>query len=289
LGKKFWILVDNDTKYLCNAFPYLGKDKLRSANESFPESVVMRLMSPYLNKGRNVTTDNFFTSASLARTFKAKDTSIVGTISPTQREIPAVLAMERASIHETTLLRNCDGATLTVYQGKVNKNVLLLSTLHSTIDIETNCKKLRETVQFYNKTKCGVDILDQKSRRYSTKATARRWPDRVFYNILDLAAINAWIIYKGVTGEEMSKHAFLHQLAEELREVYKEKRESMVPKHNEEKQSQDNRKVSKRHACQVGISKCNKTTEECEICFKYVCGKCTKAVENKFYCKKCTL
>ena len=30
-------------------------------------------------------------------------------------------------------------------------------------------------------------------------------------------------------------------------------------------------------------------TEKCEICFKYVCGKCTKTVEKKFYCKKCTL
>jgi hypothetical protein len=80
-GIKFWMLVDNDTKYLCKAFPYLGKDELRSANESLPESVVMRLMSAYLNKGRNVTTDSFFTSASLARTLKAKDTSIVGKIS----------------------------------------------------------------------------------------------------------------------------------------------------------------------------------------------------------------
>jgi len=116
--------------------------------------------------------------------------------------------MERAPLHETTLLRNGDGAALAVYHGKVNKNVLLLSTLHSTIDIETNRKKLPETVQFYNKTKCAVDILDQIAHRYSTRAAARRWPVHVFYNILDLAAINAWIIYRGVTGEEMSRHAF---------------------------------------------------------------------------------
>jgi hypothetical protein len=126
--------------------------------------------------------------------------------------------MERAPLHETTLLRYGDGATLTVYPGKFNKNVLLI-TLHSTIDIETNRKKLPETVKFYNKTKCGVDILDQMARRYSTRAAACRWPVHVFYNILDLAAINAWIIYRGVTGEVMSRHAFFHQLAEELREV----------------------------------------------------------------------
>jgi hypothetical protein len=170
--------------------------------------------------------------------------------------------MERAPLHETTLLRNGDGATLTVYQGKFNKNILLLITLHSTIDIETNHKKLPETVQFYNKTKCGVDILDQMARRYSTRGAACRWPVHVSYKILDLAAINAWIIYRGVTGEEMSRHACLHQLAEELREVHIEKRESVVPKHNEEEQSQDKRKASKRHQCQVGMCKHNKTTEK---------------------------
>jgi len=94
---------------------------------------------------------------------------------------------------------------------------------------------------------------------------------------------------QGVTREEMSRHAFLRQLAEELREVHKEKRESMVPKHNEEEQSQDKRKASKRHECQVGMGKRNKTTEKCEICFKYLCGKCMKTVEKKFYRKKCTL
>jgi len=142
-----------------------------------------------LNKGRNVTTDNFFTSASLARTLKAKDRNIVGTISRTRREIPAVLAIERAP--ETTLLRNGDGATLRVYQGKVNKNVLLLSTLHSTIDMGTNRKQLPETVQFYNKTKCGVNILDQMARRYSTRAEVHRWPVHVFY-------ITYWILRRSL-------------------------------------------------------------------------------------------
>jgi len=96
------------------------------------------------------------------------------------------------------------------------------------------------------------------ARRYSTRAAACRWPVHVFYNILDLAAINAWIIYRCVTGEEVGRQAFLRQLAEELREVYKEKRESMVPKHNEEEQSQDKRKASKRYQCQVVMCKRNK-------------------------------
>jgi hypothetical protein len=53
---------------------------------------------------------------------------------------------------------------------------------------------------------------------------------------LDLAVINAWIIYRGVTRVKTSRHAFLCQLAEELREVHKQKHEPMAPKHNEEEQ-----------------------------------------------------
>jgi hypothetical protein len=51
----------------------------------------------------------------------------------------------------------------------------------------------------------------------------------------------------------------------------------MVPKHNEKEQSQDKRKASKRHLCQVGLCKGNKTTEKCEmfqICMWKVHKKC---------------
>jgi len=97
------------------------------------------------------------------------------------------------------------------------------------------------------------------ARRYSTKTASLRWSVDVFYRILHLAEIDAWIIYRGVTREEKSRHAFLRRFFEELREVYKEKRESMVPKHNEEEQSQGKRKTSKRHQCQVVMCKRKKS------------------------------
>jgi hypothetical protein len=121
------------------------------------------------------------------------------------------MVMERVPLHETTLQRNGDSATLTVYQRKINKNVLRLSTMKSTIDIKTNCNKLPETVQFGNKIRLGVDILDQIAHRYSTRAAAHRWPFHCFYNIFDHPAINAWIIYKGVRGK--NEQACLSALA----------------------------------------------------------------------------
>ena len=45
--------------------------------------------------------------------------------------------------------------------------------------------------------------------------------DAYVYKILDLAAINAWIIYKEITGEtKLSKKAFIQLLADKLHKNY---------------------------------------------------------------------
>ena len=76
-GIKFWVACDLKTKYVCNILPYLGKDHTRPRGERVSENVVMRLMEPFLDKGRNVTTDNFFTSLSLAKRLLSRKTTLL--------------------------------------------------------------------------------------------------------------------------------------------------------------------------------------------------------------------
>ena len=105
---------------------------------------------------------------------------------------------------------------MTVYQAKTTKNVLLLSTIHSTVDIGDDQKYKPETVKFYNSTKFGVDVIDQMVRKCIVNEASRRWPVQFFYNILNLAAINAHILYKLVTGSKISRRRYLLRLSEEL-------------------------------------------------------------------------
>ena len=86
------------------------------------------------------------------------------------------------------------------------------------VEIGESVKKTPETVEFYNKTKCGVDVADQMVKQYLFKAGTRRWPVAVFYNILDLAGINAFVLYKKRTGDKVSKRDFSLKLAIELLE-----------------------------------------------------------------------
>ena len=88
------------------------------------------------------------------------------------------------------------------------------------VELGESAKKKPETVEFYNKIKCGVNVTNQMDRQYSVKAGTRRWPVDVFYNILDLAAINAFVLYKKRTRDKISTRYFLFKLATELREDY---------------------------------------------------------------------
>ncbi|XP_034533106.1 LOW QUALITY PROTEIN: uncharacterized protein LOC117807812 [Notolabrus celidotus] len=194
-GITFWLAADVETRYFLNGFPYLGKDDTRPAHQRLGDSVVMKLVEPYVGQGRNVTTDNFFTSLNLVKKLLQKNTSLVGTMNKARRELSPSVRVQSAERFATTILKH-ERATLTVYQGKPRKSVALLSTMHPTVSIRSDRKRKPETVTYYNVTKVGVDVLDQMALQYTIKGGTRRWPVAVFYNILDMAVINAHVLFK---------------------------------------------------------------------------------------------
>ena len=116
---------------MANGFPYVGKDESRSTDERVSDRVVMKLADPYLKKGRNITTDNYFASVKLAKLLKSKNTSLLGTLNKMGIEVPSEIKNMRDDQFATKLYKSDDYILLTVYQGKRKKNVLLLSTLQS--------------------------------------------------------------------------------------------------------------------------------------------------------------
>ena len=66
-GMKFWLLVDNDTKYVYNILPYLGiLEKDERQGQRLADYVVNLLVEPLKKRSYNITCDNFFTSPDLA-------------------------------------------------------------------------------------------------------------------------------------------------------------------------------------------------------------------------------
>lgn len=284
-GIKFWLASDVESKYVVNGFPYLGKDETRPSSMLLSEYVVLKLAEPFTGCGINITTDNFFTSLSLATKLLSKRTTLVGTIRSNKRELPKTARQKKDNVPRfSSQIYKSHNCTLTIYKSKPKKKVLLLSSKHKFVKIEKTNKCLPESIAYYNSTKFGVDMTDQMVRKYSTKSKSRRWPVQVFFNILDLAALNAWILYKETTGENISRQEFLFQLAEELATKYSDLQE--YESESMGTTSEGCTTSSKiRKTCQIGYCKKNKTVNICIKCTKYVCGTCSR--KKQTICKKC--
>ena len=87
---------------------------------------------------------------------------MVGTICRDKRELPKVCKTKNDTIARfSSLLYRSNEIILTIYKGKPKKKVSILSSKHKTINkIGKNEKGLPEIVEFYNKTKFGVNIAD---------------------------------------------------------------------------------------------------------------------------------
>ena len=160
-GIKFWVLVDLVSKFVCNIIPYLGKGESKNANDLLGESVVKKLMEPLKDRGYFVTTDNFFTTHNLVYDLLDMKTTFLGTVNRNKRELPLAIH-KKQEVCETTFFDDQKGCLLTVYQGKPNKTVLLLSSEHEQASIDSSHEKKKpHTILNYNITKCGVHSVDQ--------------------------------------------------------------------------------------------------------------------------------
>ena len=102
--------------------------------------------------------------------------------------------------------------------------------------------------------------------------TLNTWQEHCF-NILDLADVDSWILYKETTGEQISRKDFMFQLADELAA---DNEKSRIEQRASEIRSTSKNSPYSRKWYQIGYCNNNKTTIICNVCKKYVCGKCTQ-------------
>lgn len=267
-GIKFFLLADVETKFICNGIPYLGKNESRPSNESLPTFVVTSLTSELDNNGHTVTCDNFFTSIDLAQKLSKKGISIVGTMRKTRRELPnSDQLLREKPLYYSLFLTSSDSlrANLCLYKCKKNRSVVLLDTLNLGPETDSSEKRKPQIVHYYNRTKTGVDIVDQMLRSLSTRSQTRRWPVAVFYNVLDMVLLNSWIAFKlSRNDESMSRRDFALRLIKQLCNV------EPIPHVIQSNPSGDGID-RKRKTCNV--RKCrNKTTAVCRHCREFICG-----------------
>lgn len=285
-GLKFWLCCDSETFYVYNLEMYTGKDDAADQTVSLGERVVRHLSSPLWGSGRNVTTDNFFTCIRLARFLHTKQMTLVGTMKANRREVPVEMKHKSdRNLHSSIFAFNEeDNTCLVSYKSKTNKTVIALSSQHASTEIVSSSKQKPAIIVYYNSTKGGCDAADQRIATYSVKYTSRRWHVVAFCNIVDISALNAYILFSLSDVEWNSnvshrRRLFLLRLSEQLSHAYRSKRHEQHGIHPAARLAHSRLQNAGQDDCLLRTGRCamctrqrdRKVTTRCVNCQKFVC------------------
>lgn len=223
--KVFWI-TDSDNSYPLAGRPYLGRPLGRERPVNLGRNTVLELAEPFKKTGRNITCGNFFTDLALAEACLKDGLTVVGSVRTNQRFIPTPFKEKRGlPLHECEFVYN-ESTTVVNYQGKKNKNTVVLSSMHSKGEVKEGAPKRKpEMIRYYDATKGAVDSLDRLRQAFSTQRKTQRWPMVMFSNILDLATVAARCIFSikypdDHLASENGRNNFIQSISETMIEVY---------------------------------------------------------------------
>lgn len=309
-GIKIWVCSDSDTAYILNSQVYTGMiNNQREINQGL--RVVLDMVRPYFGSGRGVTTDNFFTSIPLAEELLRHQLTITGTLRANKKEIPPEFAPNSVREEQSSVFGFSNDLTLVSYVPTKKKAVILLSSQFHSVETSSDEKAKRkpEIILHYNKTKGAVDTGDKMTREYTCVRTTRRWPFRIFMEIIDMSALNAYIIFTKKfpdwkCNDRSRRRLFLQNLAQEL----------ALPNVVNRKQDSKNFHKTVNNAIDLFLSNSNSTVPEnpareiqhytnrrCSFCArsrdrktKISCSTCKKPICNihreeskTFFCPDC--
>ncbi|XP_039550046.1 piggyBac transposable element-derived protein 4-like, partial [Pimephales promelas] len=226
-GIKIWAACDAQSSYAWNMQVYTGKSPGEAPEKNQGMRVVLD-MAEGLN-GHNITCDNFFTSYALGEELLKKKVTMLGTVRKNKPELPSeLLAMKNRKV-TSSMFAFTEKATVVSYCPKKGKNVLLMSTMHKDAVLSDREDRKPQMVLDYNETKGGVDNLDKVTATYSCRRMTARWPLVIFFNIIDVSAYNAFVLWREInkdwnSGKLSRRRIFLEQLGYELVKPHIERR-----------------------------------------------------------------
>lgn len=210
----------------------------------------------------------------------------VGTLRKNKAEIPIEFLPNRSRADQSADYGFTSDMTLLSFVPKKSKAVILISSMHHSIETDTETQK-PEIIAFYNSTKGGVDALDQKCVTYNTSRRTRRWPMAIFHTILNISAVNSYIIYSSLN-HDLSRLKFMKNLGRFLVEPHMIRR-----LHNQHLPRELRYKIAEILDKKVPTSEISKTVDNkrkrCALCprnkdrkTQFRCSECQKP-----YCMDC--
>ena len=173
------------------------------------QEVTLKLVDDYKNHGnkdivgRNITTDNLYTSIPLAQEFLDRGVTLVGTVRSNRKGVPAAIkSLENREDKSSTVWWDKDRGKLSITsyvaltKSKGLKNIIILSSTPPLLGVTKDDDKQKPAIfKLYDFTKSGTDIVDQRSESNSTNSKSRKWTKKVLFFMLDVSRVNAQTIW----------------------------------------------------------------------------------------------
>ncbi|XP_047365374.1 uncharacterized protein LOC124955254 [Vespa velutina] len=157
----------------------------------------MSLCKDILGKGHTVCTDNWYTNVDLTEKLIAKNTYLMGTLLQKRRRNSMEVVPKTLKHGKLIARENKSG--ITILQWKDKRDVLMLSTKHST-EMTTvyknfySCEKPKMVVE-YNLGKSSVDLSDQMIAYNSPLRKTLKWYRKLSIELLlNTCMVNSMIL-----------------------------------------------------------------------------------------------
>eukprot|EP00066_Takifugu_rubripes_P029496 XP_011618762.1 PREDICTED: piggyBac transposable element-derived protein 4-like [Takifugu rubripes] len=188
-GIKIWAACDATSSYAWNLQVYTGKPDGGAPEKNQGMRVVLDMSQGF--SGHNITCD----IAQMGQELPKRKLTIVGTIRKNRSELPPQLLTSKNRPVKSSQFAYTADTSLVSYVPKKGKNVVLMSTLHRDGRMCDQEHHKPEIIMDYNATKGGVDNMDKLVTAYSCKWRTLRWPLVIFFDMLDISAYNAFVIW----------------------------------------------------------------------------------------------
>lgn len=223
-GIKFFLLCDSETGYVLDFIIYTGATT--EINTGFEEEglgksgqIVLTLMETYLGKGHTLFLDNWYTSPVLFQYLYDRLTNCCGTVKCNRMFLPKLDEKLKKGCVEFKTSKN-----IMVLKWMDKREVRMLTTLHKNEMVETEkvdhvtnkVKKKPKCIDEYNKYMGAVDKSDLVLSSIESVRKAIKWYKKVFFHFLDLSVLNAWILYKTLTGKNPSSSDYQRELVRQI-------------------------------------------------------------------------
>ena len=164
--------------------------------------LVMRLIQPYLGNGHKLFVDNYYTSPILFHDLYPQQTGACGTMRVNRKGVPAELKTTKLKKGESVSMTN---GTLQVLKWKDKRDVHMCTTIHDASFVDVPRRVDRRTGEQIQRPACivdddkymgAVDRCDQMIAYPAFKRRTLKWWKKVFFHLLMMATLNAYLLYK---------------------------------------------------------------------------------------------